>query len=99
MRVALDRAARSELREAALFYEDGRDGLGQEFLDAVDAAIGEVCQHPTMWRSLTGRFRRHLVRRFPYAIVYAIEAETIYVAAVMHLKHKPGYWEGRGREP
>lgn len=99
MRVVLDQAAHDELRDAAFFYEDSRKGLGQEFLDAFDAAAGEIRKHPTLWRALTGRFRRHLLRRFPYAVIYAIDGETIYVAAVMHMKRKPGYWQRRGRQP
>ncbi|MCX6841643.1 MAG: hypothetical protein NTX53_05110 [candidate division WOR-3 bacterium] len=38
MRVVLDPAAAAELREAAVFYEDCREGLGQEFLTSVEAA-------------------------------------------------------------
>jgi hypothetical protein len=42
LRVVLDQAAAAELREAAVFYEDCREGLGQEFLSSVEAAIEEV---------------------------------------------------------
>ena len=44
-----------------------------------------------------GRFRRCLVHRFPYGVIYAVEDDVVYVAAVMHLKRKPGYWESRDR--
>jgi hypothetical protein len=27
-----------------------------------------------------------------------LEDETIYVAAIMHMKQKPDYWEDRGRD-
>jgi hypothetical protein len=36
LRVVLDPAAAAELREAAVFYEDCREGLGQEFLASVE---------------------------------------------------------------
>ncbi len=32
---------------------------------------------------------------FPYGVIYALEGQTIYVAAVMHLRRKPGYWVSR----
>lgn len=82
-----------------MFYEDCREGLGEEFLDAVESAFDQICRHPMLWRILKGRFRRYLVQQFPYGVIYAIEGRTIYVAAVMHLKRKPGYWETRGRIP
>jgi hypothetical protein len=30
-------------------------------------------------------------------VIYAVEGDVIYVAAVMHLKRKPGYWVSRGK--
>ncbi|MBX3301539.1 MAG: hypothetical protein KF693_04925 [Nitrospira sp.] len=43
------------------------------------------------------RFRRYLLQRFPYGLIYAVEGQTIFVATVMHLKRKPGYWISRGK--
>jgi hypothetical protein len=97
LRVVLDPAAVAEMREAAGFYEDCRDGLGQEFLASVEAAFDAIARRPALWRRLNGRFRRCLVHGFPYGVVYAVEDDIVYLAAVMHLKRKPGYWESRDR--
>ena len=48
VRVILDPAAFAEMREAALFYEDCREGLGQEFLVSVQAAFDAVVSHLTL---------------------------------------------------
>lgn len=53
------------MRQAALFYEECRDGLGQEFLDAVETALDQIRRHPMLWRILKGPFRRYLVHQFP----------------------------------
>lgn len=74
-----------------------REGLGEEFLDAIDLAFAEVIQRPMTWRILNGRFRRYLVHHNPYAVIYAVEDETIYVAAIMHMRRKPDYWHDRVR--
>lgn len=95
MKVILDAAALEELHEAVLFYEDCREGLGQELLASIESAFDAIARHPKLWRQLSGRFRRYLVHRFPYGIIYALEDDVIYVAAVMHLKRKPGYWKSR----
>ena len=97
MRVRLDPAAKLEIRQAALFYEDCREGLGQEFLASVESAFEQIERHPTVWRILKGRFRRYLLQRFPYGAIYAVDEDVIYIAAVMHLKRKPGYWVSRGK--
>lgn len=78
MKVVLAPAAKAEMLEAAAFYEDCREGLGQEFVDAVELAFDQIALHPGMWRVLKGRFRRYLVQRFPYAVIYAIEDDIIY---------------------
>lgn len=98
MKMVLDPSANAEMRDAAFFYEDCRDGLGQEFLDAVELAFGEITQRPMLWRILKGRFRRYLIHNFPYAVIYTIEDDTIYVVAIMHMKRKPDYWQDRVRD-
>ena len=84
------------IHQAALFYEDYREGLGQESVDSVESAFEQIQQHPTVWRLPKERFRRYLPQRFPYGIIFAVEGKVIYIAAVMHLKRKPGYWVSRG---
>ena len=97
MQVVLDPEAATELREAAVFYEECREGLGKEFLEAVEIALAQVSAHPTLWRVMKGRFRRYLIHRFPDGLIYSIEGQTVFVAALMHLKRKPSYWVLRDR--
>ncbi len=95
MKLLVDPEALVEARNAAAFYEDSQPGLGKAFLADVEAATEEIARHPFMWRRIKGRFRRYLIPRFPYGLIYAVQGKTVYVAAVMHLKRKPGYWGAR----
>jgi toxin ParE1/3/4 len=99
VKLIFDPEALIQMREAAAFYEDCQLGLGRSFLDAVEIASAEIVKHPLMWRKVKGRFRRYLVHRFPYGLIYAVQGDVIYVAAVMHLKRKPDYWYGRQMIP
>lgn len=99
MKLIFDPEALVEMREAAGFYEDCQRGLGRSFLDAVEVALGEIEKQPLMWRKVKGRFRRYLVQRFPYGLIYAVQEDVIYIAAVMHLRRKPDYWVGRRMTP
>lgn len=67
MRVRLDLAAMQGIRQAALFYEDCREGLGQEFVDSVESAFEQIQQHPTVWRILKGDSGAISFRGFPVA--------------------------------
>jgi toxin ParE1/3/4 len=97
MALIYDPEARAELIDAAGYYEKCRSGLGKAFLSAVERAVARLSNKPLRWRNIGGRFRRCLVKQFPYGIIYAVEGDDIFVAAVMHLKRKPGYWRRRGR--
>jgi hypothetical protein len=99
VKVIFDREALVEMREAAAFYEDCQRGLGRSFLDTVEVALAEIQKQPLMWRKVKGRFRRYLVQRFPYGLIYAVQEDVIYIAAVMHLKRKPDYWVERQMTP
>jgi toxin ParE1/3/4 len=95
VKLIFDPEALVEMREAAAFYEDCQHRLGRSFLEAVEVAVAEIEKQPLMWRKVKGRFRRYLVQRFPYGLIYTVQEDVIYIAAVMHLKRKPDYWVGR----
>ncbi len=84
-----------EIREAAAYYESCRLDLGKAFLDAIEKDIQKLAANPLHYRKIGGSFRRCLVNRFPYGIIYCIEGDSIYIAAVMHLKREPDYWKQR----
>ena len=50
---------------------------------------------PKRWLTLRGENRKLNFHRFPYAIVYSLRADTIYIKAVMHLHRRPFYWKNR----
>lgn len=89
------RLARRELIEAAEYYERERLGLGGAFIDAVEACTAEILEHPDAGPVLRRDVRRRLVRRFPYAVLYTVEIDSIRVLAVMHSRRRPMYWIDR----
>jgi len=87
--------AEQEMLEAALYYQNQAPGLGSDYLSAVERAIQSIEESPYTWPILEGEFRRRLVRRFPFGVLYRIEPEIIIIVAVAHLRKKPGYWKKR----
>lgn len=68
-------AAHTELREAVLFLEDEREGWGDKFADAVEAAINSILVSPHSWGLHRGGPRELPVRTksiagFRYDIKY-----------------------------
>ena len=87
--------AEEEMTEAAQFYEDAANGLGNEFLDDVQRVIDRLCDHPELGKIVSGNLRHSLLSRFPFILIYSIEPEGILIVAVAHQRRKPGYWETR----
>ena len=87
--------ALAELEDASDYYFSRQEGLQHRFLDAVQSAINEVSEDPLRWRKFVGDIRRYLVHIFPYAVLYSIEEDRLYIIAVMHCSHEPNYWKSR----
>jgi toxin ParE1/3/4 len=87
--------ARKEFFEAADYYEEQVVGLGDNFVDEVEKVLDVITQQPASGTKITNTERRFLVSRFPYGIIYSVEADQIIIFAVMNLRRKPGYWKSR----
>ncbi len=94
-RIIYDPEAKREIKGAAEYYEGCREGLGKNFLSAVETAVEKLRANPFFYRKLRGRFRRCLVKKFPYGIIYSTSEDEIFIVAVMHRKRKPDYWINR----
>jgi toxin ParE1/3/4 len=88
--------AEGEVRAAIAFYEEKREGLGEEFSDAVQQAIDQIARIPHAFSPYgDAGLRRYNLRRFPYSIYYLELADVIWIAAIAHQRRRPGYWEKR----
>ena len=86
---------RTEMREAAAYYERQEKGLGEAFLDEVDKGVLRIRSMPELYPHFRGEIRRHSISRFPYGILYRILHGRIEVVAVAHLRRRPDHWHYR----
>jgi toxin ParE1/3/4 len=94
-RVAWHPLARRELFESSDFYEREVAGLGEIFLDRVAGALDKIRKHPRSGPSILRETRKRRIGRFPYHLIYRIEADQIFILAVAHHKRRPYYWARR----
>ena len=95
MRIVSHPEADQELEAAARWYEERQAGLGDDLLGEFTSALRRIADDPERWRILRGGNRRLNFDRFPYAIVYSVRAEELFIKAVMHLHRRPFYWRDR----
>jgi plasmid stabilization system protein ParE len=82
--------AEQELLAAVRWYDQVRPELGDRFESEVERAIRRILKHPHLFRSLSRRTRRCLLRTFPNGIIFVPLTERIVSIAVMHLNREPG---------
>jgi plasmid stabilization system protein ParE len=70
--------------------------LGRRFRAAVDATIERMSANPRQFPVVYKSIRRALLRRFPHALMFVIEADgTLTVIACFHGSRDPKHWQER----
>jgi plasmid stabilization system protein ParE len=85
-------SARQDIAEAFGWYEQRQSGLGDEFLRRVEACFQSILGSPELYEVVHEDYRRALVRRFPYAVIYEPCPDEIVVYAVFHAAQDPQKW-------
>jgi len=90
--------AEAEMNTASRYYEQQVSGLGHQFLDEIEQAIQRIRSYPASGVILHDNIRRMLLGRFPFGLLYRIDAQEITFLAVAHLRRRPGYWKEREKQ-
>lgn len=90
-------AARSELLDAATYYEEQADGLGGQFIDEAQRVAAVLEASPGLGAPVVGNddLRRWPLRRFPYYMIYRASVDDLLILAVAHERRRPRYWSER----
>ena len=88
-------AAEFDQIEAAMFYESREVGLGAEFVEELERVIQRVEEHPYAGSPGPRGTRSRLLERFPYSVVYRVDADEILVVALQHHSRDPRRWQDR----
>ena len=87
--------ADADVEAAFDWYEGELSGLGQQFLDELLLTYERIAAGPLRYQLVAGEVRRSLLRRFPYAVYFIVEAEAVVVLAVLHASRDPAEWQRR----
>ena len=87
--------AEEDMTEGRDWYDGQREGLGSEFLTAVEDAFDRICNNPELYAPEYKAVRRARMNRFPYVIYYRIAGKSLEVIAVQHGRRNPRRWRSR----
>jgi plasmid stabilization system protein ParE len=66
-----------------------RAGLGHDFILNLEAGFDEILIDPYKFKVEYKAVRKHLIKRFPFKIVYIIEDQKVIIIGVLHGKRNP----------
>ena len=87
--------AEEEMTEAALFYDSHSAGLGEDFLDDIQQSVNTLRAYPEIGAIVEEGLRRVMLHRFPFSLIYALDANEILIVSVAHHGRRPGNWQSR----
>ncbi len=95
MRVIFTPLARAEVLDAHDWYEARQVGLGVRFRDELEIVVVRLRENLAQFPAVLQDVRRARLRKFPYALFFREEADTITVIACFHGSRDPQRWERR----
>ena len=95
MKAEFHPAASEEIVETTAYYDGEVPGLGNGFIVEVERIVGILRDRPELGQRIEMEFRRVVLARFPYSLIYRVEPERIWVVALAHQHRRPGYWQER----
>ncbi len=84
-----------EVKDSYEWYEKQAVGLGDDFLTELETAYQTIIELPGTWPKFHTNFRRFLLSKFPFSVIYRFSQSTVFVVAVMNNSRNPGYWNER----
>jgi plasmid stabilization system protein ParE len=87
--------AEIEVTQAFERYLAESETAAIRFLNEVRSVTARIRSSPRLYPKIGGEFRRALLDRFPYAIIFRETLYEIQIVAVAHTSRKPQYWRKR----
>ena len=95
MKISFVPEAAKDLDDAVEWYEAERKGLGKSFAKTSDESVLRIARYPFIGTEVKAGVYRSLVKRYPYALYYAILDDEIMIYAIAHLHRKTFHWSSR----
>ncbi|OAI11194.1 hypothetical protein A1359_14840 [Methylomonas lenta] len=91
MKIRILKSARQDLADGRRFYQQQSPAIGDYFLDSLFSDIESLLIHAGVHAVYFDRFYRLLSKRFPFALYYRLENQTILIYAVLDCRRSPAW--------
>lgn len=87
-----------DVREAADWYSNRSDGLGEAFIAQVESRIADVIAQPDRFAKTSTGCRYVRIPRFPHILLFELLDHEIIFLGVMHTARSADKWRQRQAE-
>jgi hypothetical protein len=91
MNIRVNSSAKKDLIDGYSFYERQETTIGSYFLDSLYSDIDSLVISVGVHQIIFNKYYRMLSKRFPFAIYYTIQDDTINVEAILDCRRKPAW--------
>ena len=67
----------SEIKASYKWYQVKVNGLGENFINELESAYQAIVEFPKTWPKFQKGFRRFMLSRFPFSVIYRKENKFI----------------------
>ena len=78
-----------DLAKAVDWYQERGPGLGDDFVRSFHATLARVQREPLSNLRARGEVRRVILDRFPYALWFRVDGDTVVVLLLWHTARNP----------
>jgi plasmid stabilization system protein ParE len=89
--------ATNEFEEQVRYLDEQSPGLGDRFIQDLEAAIRVVREHPESGALVSSNVRKWVLRVFPFNVYYVDSSSEVIIVAVAAHRRRPRYWRNRPR--
>jgi len=87
-----------DVREAARWYDQRADGLGDAFVEVVRRCVADVVADPERFAKLPAGCLYVRLPRFPYVLLFDLVEDELLILGVLHTARSIEKWRERQQE-
>jgi plasmid stabilization system protein ParE len=74
------------------YYQEHREGLGDEFIEALRKVLDNIQDNPQLYGVFRSDIRAALLKRFPYVVYYRDRGKDVLIIAIQHGRRSTRAW-------
>jgi len=94
-RVVVEPEVEADIAAAQSWYRERSLIVSERFLEAAKESLLRIAHNPFQYQIVYSRYRKAIVREFPYAFIYTTTDAEIIVIACTHGSRHPKRWQER----